>query len=275
MTNPEQVCPICGAGSHRTTLRLDPEIPILVCPACGHAVRAEAPSFDANIAQQIEVARQKAVPASPRDVRWPRRVALVAAQVRKLAGRHGAALDIGCGNGAWLLALGTGWTRFGVEVSPASADVVRRSTGAEVFRGPFESYRPQHPFDLITAFALIEHLGDPRAMIQWARDHLRPSGLLVLMTGDRQSAVARSLEDRWSLYAPPEHVSFFSAQSLRLLLEQTGFQVVRQEWRHMGHGAHRSSRVRSLWWKCKEVLGLVRRPYFDHYYCYARLPSRS
>ncbi len=254
--------------------RLGPPAPdVLICGICGHAVRAEARELGDNLSIQRDVFDAKA--SAPRGrARWPRRHALIARTVNRMVRQPGRALDIGCSNGTWLLALGGGWDRHGVELSEPAAEMARRFASAHVHCGPFETFRaPPSSFDLVTAFALIEHLIDPRALVRWAFDHLKPGGVVVLMTGDRESEIALRMGSEWPLFRPTEHVHFFSARSLRHLLIEAGFAVIRTEWRYMEYPRMGVSSLQRLAAKTREVVGLLGAPRFDHLYMYARRPA--
>jgi hypothetical protein len=54
---------------------------------------------------------------------------------------------------------------------------------------------------------------------------LTAGGRLALTTGDVGSLVARLSGSRWHLYTLPEHLFFYSRESLRRLLAQHGFGV--------------------------------------------------
>lgn len=272
-------CPICGSDeldTARARPRTSRSYDVSICRVCGHGTRAEGRSFADNIAIQEQVFDELArPPAAP--ARWPRRPALLARQVERLVGRSGRMLDIGCGPGDWLALFGERWKKFGVDVAPRAADMARKHTGAEVFCGPIEDYAdaPQG-LDLITAFALIEHLSDPLSLVRWSYEHLKPQGMLLLMTGDRESRVATELGARWPMYEPREHVHFFSARSLVRLVAKAGFAVVHSEWRAMHYsglettrwpGAARLERYLS---KVKEIAGLTGDSHYDHLYLYAR-----
>ena len=266
-------CYVCGSR-----IRIWLEVPksdgslraVGICRCCGHAAH---PASDT--AANLECQRRYFdghVPPLPRAARWPQRYALLRRRLRRLGARGGTALDIGCGNGAWLSALGDGWTRFGVELSEPTARAARLATGADVFCGPVEQYRPPLPaFDLISAFALIEHLSEPRRLVRWCREHLKPGGWFLVMTGDRESQTACAMESAWPLYHPAEHQHFFSAGSLCRLLESESFEVVRSEWHYMPWQP--CPPLRRFLLKCREAAGLVTQPAHDHLYLFARKPA--
>lgn len=271
------LCPICR--SSKTGLLThplsgsSPSLVISVCEKCGHARRVDERDLQANLAIQRETFDGSAARPGQGDGKWPHRLALVAAEVRRIAGRSGKVLDIGCGPGAWLNALGDGWEKHGVEVSPAAAEIARTFAGAKVHCGPIEYYDGgTSDFDLISAFAVIEHVSMPESLVNWAWSHLRRGGILVLMTGDRESRVARRMGFNWPLYAPLEHVNYFSARSLCRLVEGAGFRIRRREWRFMSYegGSRLSTAV--LVAKFREIARMVEKPTYDHFYLYAQKP---
>jgi SAM-dependent methyltransferase len=142
--------------------------------------------------------------------------------------RQGARLlDIGAAFGfAVSEARGAGWSAAGLEISRAAA---ARAGGAapgamvvaNALRTPFAS----GCFDAVTLWDVLEHLADPHAAIAEAARLLRPGGRVVLSTGDVGSLAARISGARWHLYTSPEHLFFYSRESLRRLLERHGFRI--------------------------------------------------
>jgi len=270
-------CPVCN--SQRTSecsfalhesCRND-RLPLMICSQCGYAKRLDTVCFQNNLKNQQSFFDSNAKRPEKSFIRWPRRPALVASEVRRLAGKKGRVLDVGCGTGMWLAALGNGWEKYGVEVSEKAASIALRFAKAEIYCGPIETYEAEENcFDLITAFALIEHLSEPRSFLEWAYKHLKAGGLLVLMTGDRESKTARAMGEKWPLYHSDEHVSFFSARSLTQLVEDAGFTVVRKEWRFMYMPWGMGSPAFRLMQKLKEIIRMVTEPEHDHFYLYAR-----
>lgn len=148
---------------------------------------------------------------------------------------RGDLLEIGCAYGYFLdEARERGWRVRGVEPSPHAARLARERFGLEVTETPFAMLPVEaESLDAVVLWDVIEHLPDPRATIEHARAWLRPDGLLALSTGNVSSLAARLHGADWSLMTPPWHQFYFSRSSLRRLLVDIGFQVVR--WR--GDGA--------------------------------------
>ncbi len=76
----------------------------------------------------------------------------------------------------------------------------------------------------------IEHLARPDLFLAAAARDLRPGGHIAITTGDISSLVARFRGRRWRMIHPPTHLHYFSADTLRLMLDRAGFDVV-----HLSH----------------------------------------
>ncbi len=248
---------------------------ILICYECGHASRVDQPDFATNLQNQEDrFAKKTQEPRS--NPHWYSRRNLIASQIERMVCTRGKIkiLDIGCGSGQWLAVLSERWDKYGVDVSSVAAEIAQRCTGANVFCGPIEAYEAEpESFDVITAFALIEHLKDPRKLMQWVYKRLKRGGIVVLMTGDRESKIAKRFGHKWPLYVPPEHMYFFSSRSLNRLVTETGFTVKRREWRNMPYGSRPLTKLCELCiGRVKEILRLTGKPYYDHLYIYAQKP---
>lgn len=207
----------------------------LVCEECGHASQVDQPDFVANLESQkdrFDKITKKPILHLP----WYNRTLLLRSQLERFC-KGGKILDIGCGSGQWLAVLGRNWDKYGVELSHIAAENARRFACANVFCGPIEEYEAElESFDVVTAFGLIEHLKDPRVLLQWVYAHLKAGGNFVLLTGDRQSGAARQLGHKWRQYAKPVHMHFFSARSLAHLIVEYGFVIQHREWRYKSCG---------------------------------------
>lgn len=79
--------------------------------------------------------------------------------------------------------------------------------------------------DVVVAFELIEHLFHPRDLVQQCRRILRPGGLLVLSCPNGQGFDI-ALLGAGSMAVDAEHVNLFNPESLSLLVESCGFDVL-------------------------------------------------
>jgi 2-polyprenyl-3-methyl-5-hydroxy-6-metoxy-1,4-benzoquinol methylase len=143
---------------------------------------------------------------------------------------RGNVLDVGCGDGRLLRAfagLGVAPDRlFGVELD-ARAVEAGRAQGFQIEQKRFEDtdYRDGF-FHLIVLQQVIEHVGDPRGMIEKLGRVLAPQGAVILETPNIASWDHSLFRRRyWGGYHIPRHFFLFSKRSLRRLLEQCGFEV--------------------------------------------------
>ncbi|MCU0722597.1 MAG: class I SAM-dependent methyltransferase [Planctomycetes bacterium] len=175
------------------------------------------------------------LPADPARIRaWARSQApLVRGAVRALSRAlppGSRVLDVGCGYGQLAAALAAaGFRAEGVEISPVGARHAR-SLGVAVHEGTLESAAfPAGAFDGLAAYYVVEHLDDPGAFLAEAARVLRPGGALLLRWPQSAPLVrwCRLMGIRIDLFDAPSHLTDFTPESLRALLEARGFEGVR------------------------------------------------
>ncbi len=140
-------------------------------------------------------------------------------------------LDIGCGPGFFLkTAIVRSWTAHGIEPSRQAAAHARDlgATITEGFFGP-ETAPLLGRFDAITLTNMLEHVPDPIAILEQARDLLDAGGLLCVGVPKDFSPLqiagkaAAGAGDWW--VAPPHHLNYFDFASLSALLTRLGFTI--------------------------------------------------
>lgn len=137
-------------------------------------------------------------------------------------------LDIGCGNGTFLAAIGraTGCRTVGVEPSPESRRLAVEEHGLDVRAGMFqEADLEGETFDVITLWHVLEHFWDPRPSLESLRRYLAPGGRLVIEVPDFSDPMARFFGRFWCNLELPRHLTHFTPDTLRRMLESAGYQV--------------------------------------------------
>jgi len=147
--------------------------------------------------------------------------------MKRLGAGNGRLLDVGCGEGMFLrMASERGYEAVGCDYSVRSS----YPPGVRVVAGVLDQAGglpfPDASFDVVTIWAVIEHVRDPRQALLEIRRVLRPGGLLFCDTplcgqASEQYAAARS---HW--FCPPEHLHVFSAAGLRTLHEAAGLKTL-------------------------------------------------
>lgn len=170
-------------------------------------------------------------------------------------GRIASVLDIGCGIGNFVDWAG----RRGLDA--VGADVDRGAVATARDRGlraydvaELGDHVPERSVDLLTLWDVIEHVSDPRGLLQRSISFLRPGGLVVLETPDVEFpvrpfviALRKVVEPiRWSdmLYYA-DHQVYFSARGLSTLMARCDLDVVQQ--RGMRSPSAKMARLMDVW----------------------------
>ena len=140
----------------------------------------------------------------------------------------GRLLDVGCAGGIFLdCARRRGWTVTGLELADWEIEVARQRLGLDVRKGTLASANLEaDSFDVVTYWDVLEHTRDPASELEGAYRVLRPGGLLVIAVPNIDSLVARLNGRSWTMINPPEHLFYFSPQTLRRLVSANGFGLV-------------------------------------------------
>lgn len=144
----------------------------------------------------------------------------------------GRLLDVGSGNGGFLvLAKQAGWQVEGLDFD-LSAVQAARSRGLEVHHGGIEVVGERIAcYDVITLCHVIEHVHDPIATLRGLHALLKPGGILWLDTPNLSSLGAVRFGQYWRGLETPRHLVLFSPRAMRDALIRAGFRSQKQYWR--------------------------------------------
>jgi SAM-dependent methyltransferase len=134
-----------------------------------------------------EFTGERVIPGQVNDDLWAEHVARYAFAARFAS--HKRVLDLGCGAGYGTARLAqTASSTVGVDLAPEAIDyAVSHYPSAEFLQCSAAAVPlPPDSFDLITAFEVIEHLPDWRALLAEARRLLLPNGLLIVSTPNQR-----------------------------------------------------------------------------------------
>ena len=219
-----------------------PELKLRRCRDCGCLWASDARQSD----QLLNEAYQRVVETyfdsqenDPRYVQFYKQLEQLAIQY--VSGK--TILDVGCGEGVFLSTISDEWSKHGVEPSESGATLARKKN-LDVAHALLDTLPQQYQVDLISALDVIEHIIDPNNFVGLLKRHLRPGGLVLLLTGDADSYPARVAGPQWSYLRWCGHISVFSQAGLRNLLQSHGFEVL--AWRRCEHP---SSPGAKAWWR--------------------------
>jgi SAM-dependent methyltransferase len=139
-------------------------------------------------------------------------------------------LEAGCGSGDLLEVIREcGAAAFGVEASLAAVEA-GRARGLSIQHGYPTSGQALHdgPFDAFVSVNVLEHAVDPRDFLRGLRQNLGPHAVGMIEV----PSFERMIEERRFYDFIADHLSYFTANTLRMALEMTGFEVleVSRDW---------------------------------------------
>jgi ubiquinone/menaquinone biosynthesis C-methylase UbiE len=281
-------CNVCRSDRIQN---VDSEFNFCRCDCCGYVFDSPRPSI-------AEVAAFYSQPAKydswlkeerGRDALWRRRL-------RKLL-RHraeGSLLDIGAGIGQFLHHAQPLFKQVaGTEVSESAARIAREKYGIELYTGQTEELDlPPASFDNVTLFHVLEHVPDPVRLMGRCRELLRPQGILAIAVPNdvrAWSSRIKKLGKRLGLgtfqkFSPvlgisragtsrEIHLSHFTPEVLRRLLEESGFALVEESLDpcYVSIGARRL--VDSIYYALHRALhAALKVNYYDTIWMIARKP---
>lgn len=143
----------------------------------------------------------------------------------------GRVLEVGCATGRFLDGLkADGWQTWGIELSATAASLAT-TKGHRVWNGQLaDAADPEHPYDLICGWMVLEHVSDPLAALKRLRGWVKPGGWICLAVPDASSWEFRVFGSRWFALELPRHLSHFTPSTLRHCLTQAGWTPRRILW---------------------------------------------
>jgi 2-polyprenyl-3-methyl-5-hydroxy-6-metoxy-1,4-benzoquinol methylase len=152
-------------------------------------------------------------------------------QIEKKMGKKGNILDVGCSFGFFLdAARQRGWAVTGVELSQYAATYATQRFGLSVVnKSVLDAGFAENSFDVITMWYVIEHLPNPKQVLMHLSTLLNEDGMLVVSTPNVESYRAKIQGQKWRIWIPPEHLLYFSPDTIKKLCRCCCLQVIGYE----------------------------------------------
>ncbi len=144
-------------------------------------------------------------------------------------------IDIGCAAGYFVNFMKSrGWNASGIEIAEGPASFGKEKLGLNIYQEDFLKWDVEisQKFDLITLWASIEHLHQPRETLEKIHKHLKPNGRMILSTC-RYGLQAKVKGLNWRYLNVPEHLYYYSLSNLIELCNTIGFNKVK----HITYGS--------------------------------------
>lgn len=138
-------------------------------------------------------------------------------------------LDVGCGKGFFVKKLNElGILAEGIVISKTAIDIGTREYCIKNLRaGKLEDQKDwDKKFHAITTWATIEHTKAPKDFLLSFHNVLVPKGFLFLDTGLANDFIDKLAPGLVQWYDPPQHTFVFSFKGIKILLEESGFEII-------------------------------------------------
>ena len=149
-------------------------------------------------------------------------------------------LDVGCGNGKKMVAFCERFQKFGVDVTPFGVEVSTvlakksdarfRPLGGKVFASSaLDIVSESHQqFDAVTMLSFLEHEARPLDLLRAIGKILKPRGHIILKVPNFACWNRIVRGRKWAGYRYPDHVSYFTPATLKLLAAKAGYELQKQ-----------------------------------------------
>lgn len=139
----------------------------------------------------------------------------------------GSILDIGCAGGLLLsIAKSQGWQVYGTEPNDYFRQYAKKKYQLSVCSS-LEDFPREFEVDAITLFDVLEHVLDPRRLIQACFERCKNNGYLFINIPNFDSLSSRLFKHRWWCLCD-SHLSYFGTTNLIRLLREEGFQFMKK-----------------------------------------------
>jgi len=137
-------------------------------------------------------------------------------------------LDYGCGTGEFLHAMSrSGWTCRGIEPNQTARDSASRTYHLNISDENALDSLPDGSFDAITLWHVLEHVYPLRERIRSFHRLLDKKGMLFVALPNMLSYDAAKYGSYWAAWDVPRHIHHFSPDTIRLLMQQERFELVK------------------------------------------------
>ncbi len=146
--------------------------------------------------------------------------------LNNIQNKKGTFLDIGCGNGRFLIACKyKGFGTYGIEGSVAARSVASKKE-LFIYTKDFLSQEfKSKKFDVVTLWQVLEHIDDPNRYLSKIKKIIKKDGLLYIGLPNIESTQYLMFRSRWFHLDLPRHMFAYSPRTLKAMLKKNGFDI--------------------------------------------------
>lgn len=154
--------------------------------------------------------------------------ATAASSVARYA-KKGPVLDVGCGGGKKFAQLAEGFIPHGIEIEAKTAakanDLFSARGGRAVHADGVSGLAalPRGYFTGVVLWSYLEHEARPLEALEGVRNVIRHDGVVVVKVPNYGSLNRRLFGRWWPGFRHPDHVQYFTPQTLKALARRAGF----------------------------------------------------
>lgn len=244
-----RACPLCATeNGHRSPLRYGPaDWPLKQCDACELVYLERVLPYDqlarehawcdrfADAKQDRRAAEPVRSAVTRRARRWQKQLWPPRKALRWIEEfvSSGNILDVGCSWGKTLRRLNEQFVPYGIEIGAEmahTADEYARSRGGRVLHADalagLRAFEDDW-FDGVLMQSYLEHETQPLPALKQTARVVKPGGHLIVKVPNYGTWNRAIRGDRWCGFRFPDHVNYFTPQTLRAVLQRAGFEIAR------------------------------------------------
>lgn len=225
---PMDVCNLCGSRE-RTEWTISEPIVAYQCASCGlvyHSPQLTAKGRELFCASGYFELQNDPADAIARDATYEVEIGFLEKHLSS-----GTLLDVGCGGGFLLNKFSSSWDKKGIEFDARAVEHARTVLNLDVQQGEVNEITfPEASFDAIVLRGVIEHLAEPKVMIEHLLPWLKEGGLLyITSTPNTESLCAELYRQKWNLFTA-DHQIHFSKSNLIGFFKGLGLTLLDSEY---------------------------------------------
>ncbi len=142
--------------------------------------------------------------------------------------KEGKILDIGTAGGTFLnVAKKRGWSVYGVEPNKWLCEWGKKNYDINIKQGTLLDHKFENGFfNVITLWDVLEHVPDPKKILEECYRILKSDGLLVINYPNIGSWISKVMRSKW-VFLLSVHLYYFTPKTIKEMLKKTKFSIIK------------------------------------------------